>query len=502
MLNVISFNKHPHKSSRNISELSSIISALDKSQAVIEFNLDGTIITANENFLNTVGYTLGEIQNRHHSLFVDPAYKNSAEYREFWTSLNRGEFQAAQYKRFGKGGREIWIEASYNPILGKGGKPVKIIKFATDITGQKMQNADYEAQLEAVNKSQAVIEFNLDGTIIKANENFLITLGYALEEIQGKHHSMFVDAKDAANPSYKIFWEALARGEYQAAQYRRIGKGGKEIWIEASYNPIYDLNGKPFKVVKYATNITAQIDLLKNVKALMDTNMAEIDQAVQMVSDQSSNASNGSSQTTSNVQAVASGAEELHASVQEISHNMTKSKTEADDAYEKVVSAVQETEKLETAAQAMNGIVELIQNIANQVNLLSLNATIEAARAGEAGKGFAVVANEVKNLAGQASDATSQISAEITGVQNVVKNVVSQLDTIKHSIDNVRNYVTSVAGSVEEQSAVAQDMSSNMQVASRAVADVSENISQIVSATQQVNAAVKIAQEAASTLVR
>ena len=221
-----------------------------------------------------------------------------------------------------------------------------------------------------------------------------------------------------------------------------------------------------------------------------------------MVTHQSANASTGSSQTTSNVQAVAAGAEQLHASVQEISHNMAKSKTEADDAYDKVTLAVAETGKLEEAAKSMNGIVALIQDIANQVNLLALNATIEAARAGEAGKGFAVVANEVKNLARQASEATAQISTEITGIQTVVDNVVGSLGTTKLSIDNVRGYVTTVAGAVEEQSAVAQDMSSNMQIASRAVADISDNIHQIVSATQQVNSAVKLAQEAASALAR
>ncbi|PZP55893.1 MAG: chemotaxis protein [Micavibrio aeruginosavorus] len=499
MPNVLAFARK--NLTRPPSECSFIVDALDRSQAVIEFKMDGTIINANKNFLDAVGYSLDEIFDKNHSIFVDPLERNDA-YRDFWARLNRGEFQSGQYRRIGKGGREIWIEASYNPILGKNGRPVKVIKFATEITRDKLRNADYEGQLAAVNKSQAVIEFKLDGTILKANENFLHTLGYTSDEIAGQHHSMFVDPKEAALPAYREFWASLARGEFKAAQYRRIGKGGKEVWIEASYNPIFDMNGKPFKVVKYATDITSQIDLLKNVKNLMDQNMEEIDQAVQMVSHQSGSASSSSSQTTSNVQAVASGAEELHASVQEISQNMSKSKTEADDAYEKVLSAVHETEKLETAAQAMNGIVELIQNIANQVNLLSLNATIEAARAGEAGKGFAVVANEVKNLAGQASDATSQISTEINGVQTVVKNVVESLDTIRNSIDKVRNYVTSVAGAVEEQSAVAQDMSSNMQIASQAVSDVTESISQIVAAAEQVNAAVLHAKEAASSLAK
>lgn len=500
MASILAFTKN--SSTRPSSEIASIVDALDKSQAIIEFDMTGKILNANANFLGAMGYTLDEIRHQHHSMFVDPLEKNSTEYHEFWARLNRGEFQAAQYKRFDKGGKEIWIEASYNPIMNKNGRPIKVIKFATDITKDKLRNADYEGQLDAVNKSQAVIEFKLDGTIVKANENFLKTLGYTMDEIKGQHHSMFVDPKESATHAYREFWADLARGEFKAAQYRRIGKSGKEVWIEASYNPIFDMNGKPFKVVKYATDITAQIDLLKNVKILMDGNMNEIDQAVRMVSHQSANASSSSSQTTSNVQAVASGAEELHASVQEISQNMAKSKTEADDAYEKVLSAVSETEKLETAAQAMNGIVALIENIAKQVNLLSLNATIEAARAGEAGKGFAVVANEVKNLAGQASDATSQISAEINSVQTVVKNVVDSLDTIRNSIDKVRNYVTSVAGAVEEQSAVAQDMSSNMQIASQAVSDVTESISQIVVAAEQVNSAVSNAKEAAASLVK
>ncbi len=492
----------PFLKSVRTSELESIFTALDKSQAVIEFKPDGTILTANKNFLDTLGYSLAEIVGKHHSLFVDAAYKNGNEYKEFWSSLARGVYQAAQYKRIGKGGREIWIEASYNPIIDTSGKVLKVIKFATDITAQKMRNADYEGQLEAIGKSQAVIEFDMDGTIRHANENFLKTLGYTMDEIKDRHHGLFVEESYKNSNEYKEFWAKLSRGEYQAAQFKRLAKGGREIWIEASYNPIFDTNGKPFKVVKYATDITPQIELLRNIRSLMDNNMAEIENAVQIVGHQSSNASTGSSQTTANVQAVASGAEELHASVQEISLNLQKSKLETDDAYSKVLAAVDETDKLEFAAQAMNGIVELIQNIASQVNLLSLNATIEAARAGEAGKGFAVVAHEVKNLAGQASDATNRISEEINNVQNVVRNVVGSLGIIRNSIDNVRNYVTGVAGAVEEQSAVAQDMSSNMQTASQAVANVTSSLSEIVYATETVNTAVRTAKNAAATMVK
>ncbi|MGO9240172.1 MAG: PAS domain-containing protein [Bryobacteraceae bacterium] len=234
------------------------ITAIGKSQAVIEFQMDGTVITANDNFLKALGYTLDEVKGRHHSMFVDEAYRQSGEYREFWAKLNRGEYQAAEYMRIGKGGREVWIQASYNPILDPSGKPFKVVKYATDVTQQKLVSADYAGQIAAVSKSQAVIQFQMDGTVITANDNFLKTLGYTLDEVKGRHHSMFVDEAYRQSGEYREFWAKLNRGEYQAAEYRRIGKGGKEVWIQASYNPILDLNGKPFKVVKYATDVTQE----------------------------------------------------------------------------------------------------------------------------------------------------------------------------------------------------------------------------------------------------
>ena len=234
------------------------IAAIGKSQAVIEFEMDGTIITANDNFLGALGYGLDEVKGRHHSMFVDEAYRHSAEYREFWSRLNRGEYEAAEYKRIGKGGREVWIQASYNPILDINGKPKKVVKFATDVTQQKLVNADFAGQIAAIGKSQAVIEFKMDGTIIDANDNFLKTMGYSLDEVKGRHHSMFVDDAFRQSNEYREFWARLNRGEYQAAEYKRIGKGGREVWIQASYNPILDLNGKPCKVVKYATDRTPE----------------------------------------------------------------------------------------------------------------------------------------------------------------------------------------------------------------------------------------------------
>ena len=410
------------------------ISAVNRAQAVIEFNLDGTIVTANENFLKTLGYTLGEIQGKHHSMFVEQAEKDSAAYRDFWAALNRGELQTGEYKRLGKGGKDVWILASYNPVLDENGKSFGVVKFATDVTAQKLKNADLAGQIEAIGKSQAIIEFKLDGTIIQANANFLGALGYTLGEITGKHHSMFVDQAERESPAYRDFWAALNRGEFQTGEFKRIGKGGKEVWIQASYNPIRDLNGKPFKVVKYATDVTQQV-------------------LVRM----------GNERVRAMMESVAAGAEELNASVREISEAMAKSKGAASSAVERVASADSQAKRLSDAAQAMSGIVELIGNITGQINLLALNATIESARAGEAGRGFAVVASEVKSLANQAKQATDKIGAEIESLNSISGDVVTALETIKKSIQDVSEYVTSTAVAVEEQSTVTAEMSSSMQ---------------------------------------
>ena len=240
------------------SDFSGQINAISKSQAVIEFNLDGTIIKANDNFLKTVGYNLSEIQGQHHSMFVTPEQRNSTQYQSFWEQLRQGKHQSAEYKRIGKNGKEVWIMASYNPILDPKGKPFKVIKYATDVTQEKLQQADFSGQISAISKSQAVIEFDMDGTIRNANTNFLDVTHYKLEEIKGQHHSMFVDALLKQSAEYRSFWQKLQRGEFVSGEFKRIDKNGKEIWIQASYNPIMDLNGKPFKVVKYATDITEE----------------------------------------------------------------------------------------------------------------------------------------------------------------------------------------------------------------------------------------------------
>ena len=410
------------------------IAAIGKAQAVIEFNLDGTIITANENFLDAMGYGLEEIQGQHHRMFVSPEERNSSAYEDFWSRLRNGEYQTGEYKRFGKGGREIWIQASYNPIFDLEGRPRKVVKFATDVTQAKLQSAEFAGQIDAIDKSQAVIHFNLDGTIITANQNFLDAMGYTLEEIQGQHHAMFMPPEQRGTPEYSEFWASLGRGTFQANQYKRIAKGGREIWIQASYNPIMDLDGKPSKVVKFASDITDQVLARRRAEHVGQL-----------------------------LESVAAGSEQLSTSVREISGSMSRSKDTTSQAFDLVVGADRATEELAKSTKSMGGIVEAINNITGQINLLALNATIESARAGDAGKGFAVVANEVKNLANQAKNATQQIADTIDGMQGASGEVVSSLSAIRGSMEQVLEYVASTASAVEEQSVVANDMTTSMQ---------------------------------------
>ncbi|ASM51443.1 methyl-accepting chemotaxis protein [Pseudoalteromonas espejiana DSM 9414] len=267
-----------------------IVNALNKSLAVIEFEPSGRIITANSNFLNAMGYRLEEVQGQHHSMFVEPDEAQSNEYKNFWQRLRNGEFISDEFKRLANGGHEVWIQATYNPIIDSQGQVLKVIKFATDVTAQKKSTAEAQGQLEAIGKSQAVIEFNLDGTIITANDNFLNGLGYQLNEIKGQHHRLFVEPQYAKSEEYKQFWEKLGRGEFDSGEYLRIGKQGQEIWIQASYNPIYDLNGKPYKVIKYATDITAQKELERESKKAADLASAlTVCQANVMIADKDLN---------------------------------------------------------------------------------------------------------------------------------------------------------------------------------------------------------------------
>lgn len=348
-----------------------------------------------------------------------------------------------------------------------------------------MRNADFEGQLNAIGKSQAVIEFNPDGTVIKANDNFLSVLGYTLAEIAGQHHSMFCDPTYVKSPEYKKFWDDLRSGKYQADIFRRLGKGGKEVWIQASYNPIYDPCGRLVKVVKYATDITEQVQK-RQIGEVVDQKFATMVGALGDVTHQTATAASAATQTAASVQTVAAGAEELSSSIQEISSSITRTKSAVEEAIGEVSAADKNTARLAEGASSMTGIIEFIQDIASNINLLALNATIESARAGEAGKGFAVVASEVKNLASQVAQATEKISKEIEGMQNVSTDVVRALSSIRGAVSGVEQSVAGVAGAVEEQTAVTNEISSNMQMTASAVKDIENSLQAIKGAAEKV----------------
>ncbi len=487
--------------SQKPAELQAKLDALNRSQAVIEFSLDGTILSANENFLSAVGYTLDEIRGKHHSIFVTPEERQSDAYAQFWSNLNKGEFQAAEYKRIGKGGREIWIQATYNPLLDEKRKPYKIVKFCTDVTARKLQTADFEGQISAINKSNAVIHFTLDGIITSANANFLSTVGYGLDEIAGKHHRMFVSEMERTSATYLAFWDKLKRGEFQAGEFRRVAKDGRELWLQATYNPIFDPSGRPLKVVKFCTDITRQVAMKAALKQTIDIDLGTVSRAVSETTEQIAVAARSTSQTSATVQAVASAAEELVASVREISRRV-------DDAAQFTSGAVTLSRKtndimqgLASSAERIGQVISLINSIASQTNLLALNATIEAARAGEAGKGFAVVASEVKTLASQTAKATAEIAAQIGTVQAGTGSAVDAIHEITSVINSINDVAAGIAAAIEEQGAVTQEISSNMLTAAQSVQGVTETMAIIVSSTEAANASTQRVLDASKALV-
>jgi methyl-accepting chemotaxis protein len=506
-------------------DLHRIFDAISRSQAIIEFDTTGIILDANENFCQALGYSLSEIKGKHHRMFCEADYVASAEYRNFWTNLATGHFDSGEYKRLTKTGQEIWIQASYNPVL-RGGKPYKVVKFASDITAVKMKATEDANKLLAISRSQAIIEFTPQGEILTANENFCNGLGYDLSEIKGRHHRMFCEPTYAASPAYGEFWKKLEGGEFVADEFVRFGKGGKEIWIQAAYNPIRDINGKVTKVVKFATDVTPRMSAIgmlgRGLRDLADGKLAQsldttfvpsmeatrhdfnavaakLRDAMQVVSQNASGiaAASGevrdaSQELAKRTEQQAAALEQAAAAIEQVTRTVGDSSQRAEEAGRLVTTtrenaeesglvvrdAIGAMDEIAKSSHEITNIISVIDDIAFQTNLLALNAGVEAARAGEAGKGFAVVAQEVRELAQRSAKAAKEIKTLINTSSHQVSNGV---DLVGRTGASLKDMLTQVA-SIHENIGAIVDASREQTSSLR---EISQAVNQIDQATQK-----------------
>ncbi|MEK8048955.1 PAS domain-containing methyl-accepting chemotaxis protein [Ideonella sp. DXS22W] len=423
------------------------LEAIDRAQATIEFDIDGKVLRANANFLKLMGYRLEDIQGRHHRMFVDADEAASAEYMNFWERLSRGEVFGGEYRRLGRNGREVWIQATYNPVFDPSGRPVKVVKFATDVTEAKLRNAEFEARVQAIDKGQAVIEFDLDGRVLNANRNFLAAMGYTLREIQGQHHSLFCSPEYTQSTEYRVFWLRLNEGEFISGRFQRVGKYNREVWIQATYNPIFDLNGKVSKIIKYAFDVTHEVQLERRIAAKSEEMRDSIAQLAASITEIAANSGTAAENADAANQAARAG----HA------------------ALEKSIAAIA---AIQAGSMRMGEIVRAIGEIANQTNLLAFNAAIEAARAGQHGVGFSVVAGEVRKLAERSSTAAREIAKLIDESVMQVGQGAEVSRQAAHSFEGVLRAVERTDGSVGQIARATESQRLSAQAVSSLIAEL------------------------------
>ena len=417
-----------------------LLAALEPVQAVIEFDLEGRVLRANSLFLDLMSYSANEVLGQHHRMFCPPEVTASDAFRALWEGLRAGQVREDVFLRVTKAGRPVWLQASYNPILDVTGKPYKVVKFAVDITHDMTSAAETKGKIDAISLSQTVIEFDMEGNVQTANPNFLRTMGYTLAEIRGKHHSMFCEPGLVQSQAYRDFWADLGEGKFQSARYRRIGKHGAEVWIQATYNPILDVDGRPYKVVKYAIDITAQVQRERAVA-----------QKVQDI--------------TAVLHAMSDAIKRLARSAGRSTELAEQTQREAGDGSGLVRRSRDAILAIERSSSDIHEIVDTISEISSQTHLLAFNAAIEAARAGEQGVGFSVVADEVRKLAEKSSLAAREIAklihqtvSRVAEGSRLSEEVDAAFSRILGAVEATTRSISEIRSATEEQEHSTQDV--------------------------------------------